>query len=554
MKTINIRNEEEWRGTPFLCDAVYGTLDVMMTHAADTALDNLMRPAQALVHDFNLALQPAAMLTTIRGARVDHVEAQRFRSRYSGQLARLEKYISGMTLKELGWELTLQKSDYGSLDLIDAFFGLRDPSTCKECGGAGRVITQSYVAPEPIPGQFFKSGARKGEQKMTPGKNERSKKCGTRHTRPGFELPKPKLAWDAKTNTPSVDKDVLGGIVKRETKNSARRLARAILLRRNIKKLSDTVRQITNAQDGRFHPHFGFGNTKSHRANSKRSNMGENTNGENITKYLRRLLIADPGFIILQGDICRAESHILAARAKDPAYLAAHEGDEDTHTIVARMCWPHLNWLDDPSEAERFAKTTVFDPSIPRGKLRDVSKVVQHARGRDGSKRTVGQALGTGDNKGQEVIDVFDAAFPRVPAYIREAWEALKVCGYAECEELGIMRKFFANPANHATLRDLLAFVLQAPVAYVCHLAFWRIYRHLDTKSFYPAKGDVQLLFHNHDAVVVQVREAKVDQYLPLLDQALTTPLVIWGREVVLRRDWEIGSNWRDLKSIKVQK
>ena len=551
MKTINIRDEQSWRGNRFLEDAVYGSLDTMVTLGADAALDNIAQPEHALVHDFNLALQAAAMLCTIRGARVDHEEAHRMRSRYITQLGRLEKWIEAMTRRELGWGLALRDRDYGGLDLIDAFFGPLEPQTCKECGGKGFVVTRHAEPARVIEGEFYKSGPRKGQPKMTNEVRERTRLCRTRHAQRGFALPKPKLAWDAKTHQPSVDKAVLGSIAKKRNQASGR-LAAAVLLRRGVKKHLDTVRQITNAKDGRFHPHFAFGSTDTHRVASKRSNMGENTNGQNITKYLRRLLLADEGYVLLQGDLARAESHILAARAEDPAYLDAHEGVEDTHTLVARMCWPDLPWPEDPSEALAFAKRTVFDPAIPRGKLRDVSKVVQHGRGRDGTKRAVGQALGTGDAKGQEVIDVFDNAFPRVPAYISEAWEALKRDGYVRCEELGIIRKFYANPANHDTLRDLLAFVLQAPVAYNCHIGFWRVYKHLDTKSFQPAKGDVQLLFHNHDAIVVQVREEKVQHYLPILDKMMTVPFRIRGRTVELRRDWEIGGNWRDMKRVAI--
>jgi len=543
MKTINIRNEGEWRGNRFYEDAVYGALDEMVTYGSDAALDNIMQPPHALVHDFNIGMQAAAMLCTVRGAAVDHEEAARMRGRYIIQLNRLEKYIEALTHAELGWGLTLRNYDYGSLDLIDAFFGPLEPQVCKECGGAGFVVTQKAAVIERI-------SDKTGKPLKPKVLRERTRKCSTRHLQRGFALPKPKLAWDAKTHQPSIDKDVLGRLAK-DRKKASGRLAHAILLRRGLKKSLDAVRQITNAKDGRFHPHFAFGATDTHRVASKRSNMGENTNGQNITKYLRRLILADPGYILVQGDLARAESHILAARSQDSAYIAAHEGDDDTHALVAKMCWPERDWPDDPADWLRYAKTEIFDRTLPRGRLRDVSKVVQHARGRDGSKRTVGQALGTGDLKGQEVIDVFDAAFPGVPQYIAEAWEALKAKGFVECEELGIIRKFYANPANHDTLRDLLAFVLQAPVAYNCHIGFWRVYKHLDTKSFQPGKGDVQLLFHNHDAVIVQVKEEKLGHYLPILDRLMTVPLRIRGRVVELRRDWEAGPNWRDLKGVR---
>lgn len=557
MKTINIRNEEEWRGNPFLEDAVYGGIDTMATYATDAAQTDMIQPHQALVHDFNMAMQPATLLCTLRGTAVDHARGANFRGTYARNIQRVQKYISAMTQQELGWPLHQRITDYGALDLIDAFFGVADPSSCKLCGGKGRIITQPYVAPVPMLNDAgeevrWKSGARKGEMKMVGEKKERSKKCPHRHTHPGFGLKKPALAWDAKTNQPSIDKRILGGIAKKHAEEPAGRLARAILLFRKLKKLADTARAMANAPDGRFHPHFAMGNTASHRMASKKSNLGWNTNGQNITKQLRRLLVADPGYTLLQGDLARAESHILAAKAQDTAYLDAHEGEEDTHTLVAKMCWPSRDWPNTPREDFLFAKSTKFDPSIPRGTLRDVSKVVQHAIGRDGTKRTVGQALGTGDLKGQEVIDVYYRAFPNVKRYIERMRARLKQSSIVECEELGIKRKFFANPHHSDTLRDVLAFVLQAPVAYVCHIAFWRVYRHLDTKSLYPGKGNVQLLLHNHDAVIVQVRTSEVERYLPLLDEMFTVPLTIHGREVVLRRDWEMGKNWRDMKGVSL--
>jgi DNA polymerase I-like protein with 3'-5' exonuclease and polymerase domains len=62
-------------------------------------------------------------------------------------------------------------------------------------------------------------------------------------------------------------------------------------------------------------------------------------NGQNVTKELRRLLVADPGWLLFQFDKEQAESRAVAALAKacsgDTSYEEAC-GEDDLHTTVAQ--------------------------------------------------------------------------------------------------------------------------------------------------------------------------------------------------------------------------
>ena len=80
--------------------------------------------------------------------------------------------------------------------------------------------------------------------------------------------------------------------------------------------------------------------------------MGGGTNEQNITDYLRRIFISDPGYKFAYSDLERAESLCVAYLARDEGYIAAHKS-HDLHAMVAAWVFG----IDESKAKEQFGAT-----------------------------------------------------------------------------------------------------------------------------------------------------------------------------------------------------
>jgi len=472
----------------------YNALDCCTMHGIWEELDSLMDERARRTYGAQLGLQAPCMAVELRGINFDHDLARWFIHVRQRAVERTERIMHEYAERVPSWHDHDKRKQYGlnprSPDQVKAFF-------YEACG-------------------------------IPPIKNKEGK-----------------VSTDLKTLEKIRDRAYRKSAYPEE----ARQVARCILQARDFGKQQDQPK--AHVKNDRAHFKLSVGQTETFRLSSSKDNLGKGTNAQNVTGKMRRLFLPDPGMKLCYIDLEQAESNFLAHVSGDEAYIEAHVNpDVDTHTMVAKMCWPEANWAGDNAGSKDRAVAEA--PGFYRHfSMRDLSKKVQHAIGRGGTKVTVGRDLGIPQKDAKAIIDRFAEGFPEVFNFMDWLHEELKRTGEVIVPGYNVRRQFFDRVWETSVWRDALAFICQAPVAWNCHMGFWRIYQDLDGKSLEPGADPLQVLLHAHDAAMFQYQKDRPDLVRDAA-RKMMVPVDIADYKGNVRRmtigvEAAVGDNWRDL-------
>lgn len=149
----------------------------------------------------------------------------------------------------------------------------------------------------------------------------------------------------------ATDREALERIMFRYPR--ARPIGKLVLMLRDLKKQLDVLEAKLD-DEGRMHFSFNIAGTESGRFSSNKDIYGRGTNGQNITDFLRRIFIADPGYVLVYPDLEQAEARVVAGLSRDAAFIEA-VSTGDIHTSVAKLVWPDLGWTGDAKGDRKIA-------------------------------------------------------------------------------------------------------------------------------------------------------------------------------------------------------
>jgi DNA polymerase-1 len=261
-------------------------------------------------------------------------------------------------------------------------------------------------------------------------------------------------------------------------------------------------------------------------------------NGQNITKELRRLLVADPGWLLFQFDKEQAESRAVAALAKacsgDDSYEQACEA-EDIHTAVAVDCFG----VKDRAEAEQ--------PYYQHFTYRDMSKRGGHLSNYYGTPRSMGLALHIPEAKCATFQTNYFGRFRGIPKWHEEVIKTLQAEG-ALTTATGRRRQFWKRTSDLSTIREAIAYEPQSLVADDINYGILRTYHTL------VPTGALKIHLQVHDALVGQVRLEEAASILPKVQECLSNTITVPGKNgwpsvrLTIPTALEVGLNWGPAK------
>ena len=264
-------------------------------------------------------------------------------------------------------------------------------------------------------------------------------------------------------------------------------------------------------------------------------------NLQNIAERNRSIYIADPGWELCYADFAKAESHVVSYLAGDEAYIRAHEGPDDTHTYVAKLCFPGLPWTGDPVKDREIAEGSNPDwDTAPGHDWRFQAKRIAHAvnigQTAQGTAATVHIPLSVA----QSMRSAHRAAFPFIHSYQNFVRASVRE-QEPQINPLGRRAKLFGRPWDDSTWRQALAFRQQSPVADLIDMAIWHIWYELEPHP-------VQLLAQVHDAILFQFPKGQYDAVKKVLT-LMNIPIDITDyrgntRTLTIGVDAKCGINW----------
>jgi hypothetical protein len=306
--------------------------------------------------------------------------------------------------------------------------------------------------------------------------------------------------------------------------------------------------------DGRMHTKYSQTVTDTGRLSSRKTDDDTGTDQQNLPEAFRKIVIPDPGMVLVEGDLRQAEARIFYWNAEVVELMKVCQNpNANIHKYIASQLY---GLKEEEIEEDN-------SPDKPYGK----SKRITH-----------GTHYGLGVKHGAEVAECSVAIFkevrnqyfkrfPRIPAFHREIrakvlpqLDALgKVVNWPTGERvlvtpLGRRRLFLGRP-NEDLVRKMLAFVPQSTCADYLNQGLVRLFGckemeivgMLETSTilFDPMP---ELLIQTHDGFLAQCLPEYVDVFKVTAELAICAPMVVHNKVLVIPLKLKTGENWGELK------
>lgn len=304
-------------------------------------------------------------------------------------------------------------------------------------------------------------------------------------------------------------------------------------------------------KDGRFRTSLNIAGTNTGRSSSADSAFGTGSNLQNVDVNLRYPFVADEGYILVNVDLEQADARNVGAliwnmfpddpRAGD--YLDACEGG-DTHTAVAHLSWPELDWPEDHEKWKTFCDSLEVYPGLS---YRQAAKKIGHGTNFYGQPRQIAIQ----SHIPQAVVAAFQpryfGAFPLIPAWQEETIRQVREDGFITTP-YGRRRHFFGRGSDKATWRKAIAYCPQSMTGHQIDKGILNLWRHMP---------EAQLLIQVHDSILFQVPMAQHERLIPEAMELLRFPFELrGGRMFEVPLEAKVGWNWgnrdEDYKTGKV--
>lgn len=328
------------------------------------------------------------------------------------------------------------------------------------------------------------------------------------------KLKMPVLKVSNKTNSPSVDKEVLE---KYAEKNN---VAQLILDYRKYKKIYSTFIPALTPNDwdsknkiGKIYASFNQAGTVSGRFSSSSPNM-QNIPREKDEYGIRETIIADKGQILVGADYSQIELRVLAHATQDPNLLKAYREGQDIHQMTADAC----------------------------GITRDEAKRVNFGIAYGMGAKTLAKRTDKTYDEAQQYIEKYHQTYPKVV----EFWNSAKLCikgkGFVETV-LGRKRRrskeFFDKDdfEKEMEIRSMTNHIIQGTAADLIKIAMVSMYPELKNLG-------ARIVLTVHDEVIVSTPRDKAEKVKKIITNSMMEAGKILTVPVAI--DIKFGNNWNE--------
>ena len=307
-----------------------------------------------------------------------------------------------------------------------------------------------------------------------------------------------------------------------------------ILKHREISKLKgtyvDALPALINARTGRVHTSYNQAGSSTGRISSSNPNLQNIPIRTEVGREVRRAFITPPGTLLLAVDYSQIELRVLAHYSEDPTLLEAFAQGQDIHAATAAAVYG-IPLTEVTYDQRSFAKRVNFGLIYGMGAFR---------LARD-SDLSVAEA--------RAFIDDYFSRLPQVKEYLDNTKRQARVGPLTTL--FGRRREFRAlinadekSRSNEVQAEERMAInmPIQGSAADIMKKAMIELYAALER-----SKLNAKMILQVHDELVLEVPEAEIDQTARLVTDVMENAYEL---KAPLRANAEIGTNWRDMKSI----
>lgn len=329
-----------------------------------------------------------------------------------------------------------------------------------------------------------------------------------------------------------------------------------ILAWRKLDKIRETV-EITTDPDGRVRCAYNPVGTDTGRLACYKSNTGSGTNLQTITKKLRCLYRADPGYYFFQCDLAGADGWTVAARADmlgDSTMLDDYRAGLKPAKIIALLKehGPVVNQWSRDKIREEGCNIGIGDTAW----LYFACKRVQHGTNYGlGPQTMANQILKDGYKYLGKTIIVTQAQCKELQRLYRlryfgvQAWQNWVKAELYNKQQLscasGHVRRFFGRADDNKTFQTALSHEPQANTTYATNKMLENIWHDPDNQ-LPDGSLIIQPVHQVHDAVCGQFPIDRVEWATAKLQSYANVPLTIGRTTLTIPTEGIYGDSWGD--------
>ena len=339
-----------------------------------------------------------------------------------------------------------------------------------------------------------------------------------------------------KTGNPTCDAVALSRIAKnyigkKGLKGRAGAVARMIVRLRKITKLISTYFDIAYDADERLRCHHKIAGTKSGRISTEQTFFSTGANLQNQPPAFKRFLVADPGTLLVEIDLAKAEAHVVAYLCQDANMMEAFESNVDVHSYNASKIF-HVD-LEQVTKQQRA-----------------LGKRVVHASNYGMGPQTFSDNLAKDDwfispKECKELLNAYDRRFPGLKRWQKDIDN--QIYKTRTLYNLFNRPKKFLGQIDGNLLREAYSYIPQSTVAELLNRGMIGVYN--DPTAPHNLFWNLATV---HDSVLLQVmfglsREDTVGVLKSVLDcyaSHLTYTFTHKGRSFTIGLDAKIGLSW----------
>jgi len=253
-------------------------------------------------------------------------------------------------------------------------------------------------------------------------------------------------------------------------------------------------------------------------------------------KRIKRLIIPrHEDEVIIEADLSQAEGMCVAWKAGETKLIQMYEKGEDIHSFTGSIIMEKKITKEENVSERNIAKRIVHGSNYGMSPMK-LSQIILNAYAEGESSRalTIKEA--------KRAQNIYFQNFPKIRTNyhlgiqreLRENNRVLKT-------PVGFQRKFY-TPYGDELFRQAYAHYAQNIVAFITNTG-------LNTLAKTSFRSN--LYMQTHDSITLSVVRSKKDEAAKLLRQALTYPVYINGRELVIPVDIKWGKNAADTQEMK---
>lgn len=340
-----------------------------------------------------------------------------------------------------------------------------------------------------------------------------------------------------KTGNATCDTVALHRIAKKGKKGSEE--AKLIIKIRKNNKLVSTYFEVPVDEDNRLRCSHKITGTVSGRIATERTFFGTGTNLQNQPYLFKYYLISDPGWILCECDLAKAEAHVVAYLTQDANMIQSFESGIDVHSFNASKIFNVP--IEDVIKEAREKKAD------PKSTMRYMGKKVVHASNYSMGPQTFS------DNLAKEEVFMSQSECKVLLQNYQDRFPGLKRWHQSIEEEVRnsrVLYNLFGSPRRFlgdigpALFRNAYSYKPQSTVAELLNRGAIKIANdpRLGKDGF-----DIRLLTTVHDSILFQFHESHIPnllQILLIIKDHMTHTFTYKGKSFTIGLDAKIGKQW----------